>query len=480
MNLLFISDQLAPICGKEPLGRVIAGQTAALSALGHKVTAILPLRDEKGIEKWSLARRLSPIVVELPKESIELRVFDGRLPTGVEVKLIGHDELFLNRSWGAGLEAEDDALRYFAFARAALAVAESEPTEWHVIHGVGLPGALASYLSVASRGGSAKRVLSLSSLEDQGRCDRSWVDRLGLDWESFTPAGLEFYGDLSLLKAGLVTADRILLPGSSAALGARGDQGFGLEGVVTSRGDAVLGLSPGLDYSQWNPATDVHVPARYDAELLTGKLSCKADLQNRLGLPVRSDIPLLAMLPPLSDLARPLSQIMDRLLRGELQIVAPRGLAAPLEAHIDDVLGQWPDRIVRLELDERSEHQLLAGADFAIVDAPADAEARALLAALRYGALPIVRHQAMARDLVVNLTSTLESGNGFSLDSDDPKELVSTVRRAVAAYGRLGARETRPMSRAMTRAMATPQSYEDVAHRLEQVYGEVLPSGVDA
>ena len=151
-------------------------------------------------------------------------------------------------------------------------------------------------------------------------------------------------------------------------------------------------------------------------------------------------------------------------------------LSRPLEAGIDEAISRWPERVARVEDDERAEHRLLAGADFVLLDAPRDLAGRKLLAALRYGALPVVRHLGLARDLVVDLTGTLESGNGFVVASTDPSEVLSTVRRCLAAFGRSGADE-RPLLGVVRRAMALRCSWEDVAGRLEQLYGEILMGG---
>jgi len=474
MNLLLISGQLSPISGDDSMGRVVASYAAALGAAGHKVTACVPLCDPAAVDRWSLARRLSPIEVELPGRVVPVYIHDGRLPSGVEIKVLGNDELFLGSAWDDGDMSGDAPLRHAVLARAALALAAAEPEPPAIVHGVSLTGALACHLAAKNAPEGAKTVLSIEGVEDHGRCPKEWVERLGLGWEGFSPEGFEFYGDLSLLKAGLVAADRVLLPGYTAAADARSDgNGKGLEGVVTSRADAVTALLPGLDYATWNPATDAHLASRYDAELVTGKLSCKADLQNRLGLPVRGDLPLLAILPSLKDLAAPLAQVLDRLLRAEVQLVAPRGLARPLEASIDDAIGRWPDKVARVELDERAEHQLLAGADLALLDAPRDLEAHQLLSTLRYGALPIARREGLARDLLVDLTGTLESGNGFVVSTGEPTELLSTLRRAIGAFGRCGGEE-RPILAVTRRAMALRCSWEDVAGRLEQLYGELL------
>lgn len=470
MNILVVTENLSPFTPDEPVGRAVGTLTAALAGLGHRVTACLPLRSQDAAERWSLARRLTPLAVEISGRTEALAVYTGKLPSGVEVRPLGH-EAFLD---GGASGATPPALAQGLLARGALAWAATEPTPHALLHGVGLAGALACWIARAAASPRVPSVLWLDGLERQGRCGKEWVERLGLGWEGFTPEGFEFYGDLSVLKAGLVAADRVVLPGPSAVVDALSPaSGGGLEGLVASRSEAVVGLLPGLDFARWNPATDGALASRYDAELLAGKASCKADIQNRLGLPVRADVALVALLPPLEDLSAALAKMLDRLLRADLQLVAPRGLARPLEEAVDAALPRFPDRIARVELDDRAEHQLLGGADLAVLDAPSDLEARQLLAALRYGALPIGRRAGLGRDLVVDLTASLDSGVGFVVQGDDPLELLSTLRRALSAFGRR-AGGGRPLQEVIRRAMGIPRAWEEAAKRLEGVYAEAF------
>lgn len=472
MNLLFVSSELSPINGDSGLGHLVAHLGGALCALGHKVVAVVPLRQKAVVDQLSFARRLSPISVDLPENNVELFVYDGRLPSGIEVKLLEHDELFTDRT--AITEDDDEPFRHVLLARAALQLADSEAIEregWHILHAFGLPGSLAAFLAPTYPNlAQTRRVLTIEHLEQVGRCDRSWVERLGMSWDDFTPEGVEFYGDLSLMKAGMVSADRLLMSGPSAlssACASRG--GEGLEGVMCDRRSDTLSLPPGLDFARWNPTTDVNLSVHYDADKRDGKVSCKAYLQNRLELPLRPGVPLIALAPPLNDLAQPLGEVLEQVLRGDLQLVAPQGLAAPLDDAVEQAIGRWPRRVARIELTPSTWRHMLAGADVLVLDAPGDYEAEHLLAAQRYGTLPVVRAFGLARDLVVDLSNTLESGNGFLVHDDSPREMLAVVRRACATL-----LNGQPMQDALGRIMSVNSSWEDRARKLELAYGELM------
>lgn len=472
MNILFITSELSPINSDSGIGHLVAHLGGALSALGHRVMAVVPLRTAAVVDRLSFARRLSPLTLDLGGSPLALSVYDGRLPSGIEVKVIEHQELFSDRPPIS--DDEDEPLRHAALAHAALRLASentSQNGEWHVLHSFDLPAALAPFLAPNFEGlGHTKRVLSLAHIENIGRCDRSWVERLGLSWGDFTPGGIEFYGDMSIMKAGLVTADRLLMSGPSALSGAcaiKGEQG--LEGVMSDRRSATAMLPPGLDFARWNPATDVNLAVHYDAEQRDGKVSCKAYLQNRLELPIRPDVPLVALAPPLSDLAGPFGEVLDQIMRADIQLIAPNGLESELAGAIEKATRRSPRKLAQLSLNDITWHHVLAGADILILDAPREYDADLLLAAQRYGALPIVRAVGLARDLVVDLTNTADSGNGFLVYDDSPKEVLAVIRRACATlmYGQ-------PIEDALSRIMSVNCSWEDRARKLEQLYTEML------
>jgi starch synthase len=470
MNLLFISDEISPLSGDSALGRAVAHLGGALCALGHTVTAVAPLRSPEAVVRYSLARRLSPVKVAFPDGEEPVLVFDGRLPSGVAVRLIQHDRLFLEAS------PDEAPRREVLLARAALALAEHDVAgghAWHVVHGFSTAGALATRLTRAFPSlAQVKTVYCVGDLAERPRCDKSWVERLGLPWSDFTPDGFEFYGELDLVKAGLTAADRLLFCGPAAALDAFSEAtGHGLDGLFRARRSAVASLAPGLDYSRWNPTVDALLPVRFDAAKRDGKLSCKTSLQHAVGLPVAPDAPLLAILPPAHDLSPVLTEAVDRILRADVQVIAVRGLDPALEAAFDALVAQWPRQVARTDGRDATVHALLGGADLAVIDAPAHCNAELLLAASRYGAIPIVRATGVARDLVVDLTASLESGNGFVLAGEvvDAHEAIAVLERACAAVrrrDRLGA--------LLARTMTTNVSWERRAQTLEQVYADAL------
>jgi starch synthase len=147
---------------------------------------------------------------------------------------------------------------------------------------------------------------------------------LNLDRSYFSPQHLEFYGNINFLKGGLIFADKITTVSPTYAQEIMSaEQGFGLQGILRHRAADVTGILNGVDYNEWNPETDPFIARRYSENDLTGKRICKDKLQASMGLPVKSDVPLLGMVSRLTsqkgfDL---ILKIFDRIMDRELQLV---------------------------------------------------------------------------------------------------------------------------------------------------------------
>jgi len=470
MNLLFVSNGLASTADStDVIPERLSLLGAGLCNLGHRVRVYAPLLDEAAIDRLSLARRLTPVEVVIAGETKKVIVHDGKLPSGIELVLFGSDELF--GTWAATEQPPEDALAQAVLAKASLAHGD-EDGPWHVVHGVSARCALAPHFAKAEGGIAQKSMLLLDDLDDHPRFAKEWVDKLELGMEGWGPGGFELFGELSLLKAGLNAADRTVFTSRSALNRKSKDDGDrALLGAIGALAEAVVALPPALDFARWNPATDEQLSTRYDVEHRLGKQSCKADLQSVLGLPVRHDVPLFAIAAPVDELATPLRKCLESALRSEVQLVAPRGLPSSLEKALDEAVGQWPTKVARIDLVDRSERRLLSAADFMIIEAEGNPSGQTLLRALRYGALPITESgKGLTNDLVVDTTGDLESGVGFLVPPKcSEKDLAMAIQRAATAHCR---REL--FDDLQKRAMAVPRSYEDLARMTEHLYTEMF------
>ena len=172
---------------------------------------------------------------------------------------------------------------------------------------------------------ATRTVLTLHNVAHQGVFPKDVLPILGLGWDEFRVDGIEFYGGLNVLKAGLLAADAVTTVSPTYAREIQTpERGGKLDGILRARGDELVGIVNGVDYAVWNPATDPAVAARYDAEDVANKVRCKGALQKELSLPVDVQAPLVACVGRMveqkgTDLA---AAVTPRLLRAtDAQVV---------------------------------------------------------------------------------------------------------------------------------------------------------------
>ena len=232
-------------------------------------------------------------------------MFDGRLASQVDLVVVDAPGMF-DRAGVYGERGEDypdAALRFAVFSRAAAElvrqrVASGRPVD--VVHcndwaTALVPTYLRALVAETPALAATRTVLTLHNVAHQGIFPRATLPTLGLGWEHFTVQGMEFYGGINFLKQGIVTADAVTTVSPTYAREIQtAEYGAKLEGVLAARGDRLVGICNGVDYSVWNPATDPALAGRYDAEDTSNKVRCKGALQKELGLPVDATAPLVA------------------------------------------------------------------------------------------------------------------------------------------------------------------------------------------
>jgi starch synthase len=469
----------------------LAGETAhaalglakGLRALGHRTSLVAPLDAELQRSGIGLARRLSPLSIEIAGTAHERVVFDARLPSGVELVLLGGEPPT------EATDPEARALRWVWFGHAVSALARQRlgqarsqgEGELEAVIAVG-EGAAATALAIreagkqgARDGGPSTRLLAgLSRIvvpiepAADHRLPRAALSSAGIDDALFSPEGIEFYGDASLLKAGILAADRVATLGETTrdAL-ARPSAAHRFDGVFRARGTDVVSIGSGIDVAQYNPATDPHLVGRFDPEDTTGKVRGRSSFVAELELDPAAGLPLLVVVDPIpSELGAALPAALGRALRGEVLVAvvrtAPREAEGELDLALDRLVRTHPGRIVvRHAAPEALLHRAIAAADLLLVLDGAAATGTAARAALRYGAVPIALASPAHEEAIVDLAPSLETGTGILFAGEG--DLFGAIQRGVSAYGQPG------WPRLVRRAMRIEGGWERAARRLESI-----------
>jgi starch synthase len=467
---------MAPFSKTGGLGDVAGALPKALAARGHRVLAISP--------------RYAPVprATELPFRA-RIHLFGSSHDVGYRaveesgVRWILVDNPCFHRAGIYGDKSgpyPDNLFRYALLTRAALAVAAaihvggsllSERTLFHANdwHTALLPVYLDALYRPTGRFTHAATVLGLHNLGHHGSTAADRFAQLDLS-PRWWPV-LDMHGRVDPLKAGVVTADGLVAVSPTYAKQIQIDHGFGLEGLLRARTERLVGILNGIDAS-WDPRTDPHIAARYDAEDLRGKALCKAALQRELGLPVR-DVPLFGSVGRLDhqkgiDL---LQKVAPWLLGQDVQLVMLGSGAPEHAAFVDSLAHRWPDRARGMVgFSEPLAHRIEAGADVFLMPSRFEPCGLNQMYSMRYGTVPVVHATGGLADTVINVDPTHDQGTGWAFPDMNADSFVQALGYALHTYGRF----PDTWRRIQRRGMTTDFSWDRSAALYEAVYERVL------
>jgi starch synthase len=341
-----------------------------------------------------------------------------------------------------GLDWPDNHLRFAALARAAATCAAGGPDGWmpDLLHGHDWQAGLAAvYLASALPEPLVRPpvVFTVHNIAFPGLFPAETVPELGLPPSQFTPAGFEYYGQLSFMKAGLVFSDALTTVSPTYARELRTPRfGMGFEGVLEQRQADLIGILNGINEETWNPVADAALSARYSVDDLSGKAADRAALQAELGLDQDPTAFLLCVVSRLTD-QKGLDLLADALptLLGTGGQLALLGTGMPeLEAAFQHEAETLPRRVaVRIGYDEALSHRMIAGADAIIVPSRFEPCGLTQMYGLRYGTVPIVARTGGLADSVVDANeAAVHAGvaTGIVFDPNDPDGLRAALLRA--------------------------------------------------
>jgi starch synthase len=241
-----------------------------------------------------------------------------------------------------------------------------------------------------------------------------------------------------------------------------------LDGVLRARAGGVVGITNGVDYAVWNPATDAALAARYDAEDLTNRARCRGALQRELGLALDPSAPIVASVGRLVEHkgADVLAAAVPRILRSsDAQIVVVGDGDPVLVSRLEEAAAKSAGRAVFVRAaPELLVHRILGGADIVVLPSRHEPCGLVQMYAQRYGALPVANATGGIVDTVVDCDAKLETGTGFLFEGVTVDNLVGGVQRAIAA------RSTPAWPGLVRRVMRLDRGWERPARRYEQVY----------
>jgi len=482
LRALFVSSEIYPLAKTGGLADVSAALPKALAALGVEMHLLLP-GYPKAIEfaaNKSVEVELADFMGAGPMRLISARTPDTALP----IWLVDCPSLF-RRSGGLyqdedGQDWPDNARRFAVFNHAAarLSLGLLLPN-WRadVVHANDWHAGLLPAILAGTPGQRPGTVFTMHNLAFQGLFPADLYPQLGLPADSLIPDGLEFYGKISFLKAGITYSDRLTTVSPTYAREIlTAEYGCGLEGLLQRRAQDLVGIINGADYQIWNPATDTNLPANFNLQNIAGKRVCKTALQDEFGLDADSEAPLIVFMSRFTDqkMADVVADALPGIIESGAQCVLFGNGDRLLEERFELAARRHPGRIaVRIGYKEPVAHRVVAGGDILIHPARFEPCGLTQLYAMHYGALPVVRSTGGLCDTVVDTDErSVRQGTatGFAFESANSVDMLHCIERALALY-----RQPLAWRKVQRQAMAQDFGWSESARRYLALYHDLAP-----
>ena len=441
MKVLFVASEAVPFIKTGGLADVAGSLPKSLKAEGVDIRVILPkygsIKEEWTSKMSHVGNITVPVSWRDKYAGVDMIEHDG-----VTYYFLDNEEYFKRDSLYGYF---DDAERFAFFSRAVLNVLPMldfwpdviHTNDWHA-------GMVNVFLKLDHIGderyAGIKTLFSIHNLKYQGVFPKSVMnDVLGLDWKYFNNGDLEFYDAVNYMKAGIIYADFVGTVSRTYAQEIQYDYfGENLDGLLRKRSDSLFGIVNGIDYDVYNPATDKNLLYTYDVNSWNKKVDNKVRLQEDLGLPVKRDTPIIAMVTRLVD-AKGLDllvRIMDELLATEdAQFVLLGTGDKRYEDWFQGLQWRFPDKVsANIRFSNQLAQRIYASSDIFLMPSIYEPCGIGQLIALRYGTVPVVRATGGLRDTIQPYNKYTGEGNGYIFENINAHDMAYVIKQALGDY----------------------------------------------
>lgn len=481
MKVLFAVSECVPFVKSGGLADVAGALPKELKLLGEDVRVVMPKYGQIKDEHKAGMEKIGELDVSVGWRQqycgIEVLEYDG-----ITFYFLDNEYYFKRDTLYGHV---DDGERFAFFSRAVLDFLPVIDFQPDVLHCHDWHSGMANFLLQEQYRQhdfyrEIKTVLTIHNLQFQGIfSEEALYDLLNLGYESFTPDKLEFYGDINYLKAAIGASDIVTTVSptyrneiQTAYYGER------LEGLLQSKGDALVGILNGIDAKLYDPAEDDAIAVPFTAYSLEGKQKNKLALQKEFGFEENPDVPLIAMITRLTsqkglDLVK---HVLGELMEEDAQWIILGSGEEEYENYFRHMEHTFPEKLkAYIGFDEELAHRIYAGSDLFLMPSKFEPCGLGQLIALRYGSLPIVRETGGLNDTVQSYNETDGEGNGFSFTNFNAHDMMNTIRRALDFY-----EDKELWEKLVRRAMTSDYSWKPSALQYHQLYaGLIAGSGSD-
>lgn len=462
---------------------MVAAMAKSLARRGNKITLLTPLY--KGIQEKYGQNFITCARTHIPlgDSTIEGEFLKYELKPNLTVVFVKQPLYFHRESLYQspdGSDYPDNPERFIFFSKCVVEFARKMEEQFEIVHihdwQTGLVPLFIKHLKKSKLWTNApKSLLTIHNMAFQGIFDKNKFHLTNLPWDYFTPEGVEFYGNLNCLKAGIVYSDKIITVSPRYAKEIMTPEfGCGLDGVLRWKRNSIIGILNGVDYEEWNTENNPYIYARYNVMKMSGKDVCKKMLQRELNLKESKSIPLFATISRLTvqkgvDI---LLECLKTLFNNNYNIqFILLGRGEPyFQNEFKNLARMFPESVrVVIGFDQALAHKIEAGSDFFIMPSKFEPCGLNQMYSLKYGTIPIVRRTGGLDDSVIDITDNLEKANGIKFTEYSSEALLKAIQKAIAIF------ENKKVLRFYREnGMTADFSWDKSAEAYEEVYKSLL------
>ncbi len=480
MNILLASSEVFPYSKTGGLADMVGSLGKTLARQGHRVGIVTPLY--LGIrERFPGLKRLDlTLSFPLGVQKVQGEVWTLRTDRGATIYFVDVPEFYQRPQLYQkdGVDFPDNGARFIFFSKAVAHLALRLNWAPDLVHLHDWQSGFAALFlhHLRESPGLAdvpSTCFTVHNLAYQGLFPASQYSLTNLPWDYFVPDGVEFYGQISALKAGLAYADAITTVSPRYAREITTEEfGCGMEGLLRKRQEHLHGILNGVDYEEWNSISDPYLNHKYSAADLAGKAADKRELQKAFGLAPDPKVPLFGNIGRLVEQKGVdiMFGALTEMLTANIQFVQ-LGTGTPgFERAYQELASRFPDRMsVRIGFDEALSHRIESGCDFFLMPSRFEPCGLNQMYSLRYGTIPIVRATGGLDDTVVDIREDPAKANGIKFYEYSGRALAKAIRKAIALYG-----EPDLLHRFRLSAMTADFSWDRTAGQFEALYKNLV------